>query len=405
MKSLSLIVTLSLALTGLSQDALPSPAEMWKIIQQQSKQIEELQAQVQSLTGSVDETNAKVEAVADVAEAASAGAGALSRISSNTTLGGYGELHLNKLNDQNGSSDTDQIDYHRFVLFIGHEFSPGLRFFSELEVEHSLAGEGKPGEVELEQAYVEMDLNASHRAKAGLFLVPVGILNETHEPPTFYGAERNAVEKEIIPSTWWESGLALSGQLTETLSYDFAYTSGLKTDGSFDIRKGRQKSAEAVAKDGAWTGRLKFSQSGLQLAGTLHYQEDLLQSTAGDDAPALLAELHGIYEAGPFSLRALWAQWDIDNDTAESIDADKQRGWYIEPGYKITNNLGLFARYSEWDEKAGGNSSDSEYSQLDVGVSFWPHENVVLKLDYQTQDAPDGKTELDGFNFGVGYHF
>lgn len=405
MKAHHLIALLFLASPLFAQDDLPSREEMWKIIQQQSKQIQELQGQVQALTGTVDETNAKVEAVADIAEAGG-GEGALSRVAANTHIGAYGELHLNKLNDQVGDADKDEIDYHRFVLFLEHEFTPGLRFFGELELEHSLAGDGKPGEVELEQAYIEMDLNESHRAKAGLFLVPVGLLNETHEPPTFYGVERNNVEKEIIPTTWWESGLGMSGQLSETLSYDVAYTSGLEVDeSSFDIRGGRQKSAEAVANDGAWTGRLSFSRAGLQLGGTLQYQNDILQGGGADTAEAILGEVHGVYTAGPFSLRALYAQWDIDNDAAEALDRDKQYGWYIEPGYKLTDNFGVFVRYSEWDEKAGGSSSDSEYSQVDIGFSFWPHENVVLKLDYQTQDAPDGAKELEGFNLGVGYHF
>ncbi|MFT5130093.1 MAG: hypothetical protein ACI8W8_003722, partial [Rhodothermales bacterium] len=399
-----LLILLFLASPLFAQDALPSPQEMWRIIQQQSKQIQALQSHVQALTGTVDDTNAKVEAVADIAE--TGGAGPLGRIASATTIGGYGELHLSKLNDGHATDkDSDQIDFHRFVLFIGHEFAPGLRFFSEIELEHSLSGEGKPGEVELEQAFIEMDLNENHHAKAGLFLLPIGILNETHEPPTFYGVERNAVEKEIIPSTWWESGLAVSGQLSEHVSYDLAYTSGLNTTTAFDIRDGRKKSAKAPANDGAYTARLQWSQAGLRLGGSLHYEEDLLQSTGTDDAPALLAEIHGIYERGPFSLRALYAQWDIDNDVAESIDADKQMGWYIEPGFKLTDNFGVFARYSKWDEKAGGTSSDSEYSQIDVGISFWPHENVVLKLDYQTQDAPESGKELDGFNLGIGYQF
>ena len=48
------------------------------------------------------------------------------------------------------------------------------------------SGGGTPGEVELEQAYLEFDLNSGLHSRAGVFLLPVGILNETHEPPTFY---------------------------------------------------------------------------------------------------------------------------------------------------------------------------------------------------------------------------
>ena len=47
--------------------------------------------------------------------------------------------------------------------------------------------DGAPGEVELEQAYVQIDVNDRNRINAGLQLLPIGIINETHEPPTFFG--------------------------------------------------------------------------------------------------------------------------------------------------------------------------------------------------------------------------
>ena len=113
------------------------------------------------------------------------------------------------------------------MLFFGHEFSDSVRFFSEFELEHSIAGDGKAGEVELEQAYVEVDINEEFSSKVGLFLIPVGIINETHEPPTFYGVERNGVEKNIIPATWWEAGVAFNYKPVGGVSIDGAITSGL----------------------------------------------------------------------------------------------------------------------------------------------------------------------------------
>ncbi|MEK9765788.1 MAG: porin, partial [Thalassolituus sp.] len=145
----------------------------------------------------IDELRMQVNALADALDQqASASAG------NGVYLGGYGEMHLNL----NQGSDNE-IDFHRYVLFVGKEFNDKVRFFSELELEHSLAGDGKPGEVELEQAYVEVDVADNTQVKTGLFLLPVGILNETHEPETFYGVERNNVEKRIIPTTWWEGGV------------------------------------------------------------------------------------------------------------------------------------------------------------------------------------------------------
>ena len=119
----------------------------------------------------VQRLEAELNALADTVEKGSSGASTPSR----TKLGGYGELHYNDIDGKDA-----KIDFHRFVLLIGHEFNDKVRMFSEFELEHSIAGEGKNGEVELEQAYIEMDINAKHAAKAGLFLMPVGIINETH---------------------------------------------------------------------------------------------------------------------------------------------------------------------------------------------------------------------------------
>ncbi len=357
--------------------------------------IDDLRQRVDAQQGEIQELRSQLNATANMVEDRSGGhhgaAGA-------TTIGGYGELHYNNLDSKT------EMDFHRFVLFFGHELSDSVRFHSEVELEHALAGDGKPGEVELEQAYVEFDLNDRHTAKAGLFLVPVGIINETHEPPTFYGVERNPVEKDIIPTTWWEGGAGLSGELAPALGYDFTVTSGLEvpTSGSkaYKIRDGRQKVAKAVAEDLAYTARLKWTGlAGVELAGSVQYQDDVTQGAEG--VSSLLLEAHAVVSQGPFGLRALYATWDLDGAGPAAAGRDEQSGWYIEPSFKITPKLGVFARYSAWDNDAGA-STDTEKTQMDFGVNFWPHENVVLKADFQNQDDA---ADDDGFNLGVGYHF
>ena len=60
-------------------------------------------------------------------------------------------MHYNNLeNNNDNGEDIDEIDFHRFVLYLGHDFNDTTRMFSEVELEHSLSGDGKPGEVELE---------------------------------------------------------------------------------------------------------------------------------------------------------------------------------------------------------------------------------------------------------------
>lgn len=320
-----------------------------------------------------------------------------------TSLGAYGEMHWNSLQSK------DEIDFHRFVLFLGHEFTPRTRLFTELELEHSLAGEGKRGEVELEQAYIEHDLSDSQHARVGLFLLPVGILNEHHEPDTFYGVERNPVETNIIPTTWWEGGVGLHGDLGAGINYSMAAHSGLKVpltgSSAFLTRSGRQKVSEAVAEDPAATARIRYQGiPGLELALSAQYQDDLTQGLGDERARAFLWETHAVLQRGPFGLRALYAGWDIGGDQAESFGRDEQNGWYVEPSWRVNDQWGVFARYNRWDT-AAGDGADSAFKQIDVGVNYWLSEQVVLKLDYMDKNGPTSSLDDHGVNAGVGFSF
>lgn len=348
---------------------------------------DELQLQIEQL-------RSQLEATANAVEA-NAGQG------SGVKIGGYGEMHYN--NEQGGDNE---IDFHRFVLFFGKELNSTTRFFSEFEVEHALAGDEKPGEVEIEQAYIEQDYSDSLAAKYGLFLVPVGILNETHEPDTFYGVERNNVEKNIIPATWWEGGAGVTVK-NGTVSYDVAVHSGLNIDvvaGKYKPRDGRQKVAEAAANDLAFTARVNVSpMAGVTLGATYQFQEDVTQGVANIDGQLL--EAHAVVQQGAVSVRALYAQWTFDdNITAFKDGAEKQSGFYLEPAYKATDKLGVFARYSSYDNLAG-NSADTAVNETTVGANFWLAETAVLKIDYNQKDDTSKSGTTDTLNLGVGYSF
>jgi hypothetical protein len=369
------------------------------------QQIDELKQQLEKTQNQTVETDAKVEAVAEVIESGTTQVAKTSR----TTISGYGELHYNNLSAQDASHDLNEVDFHRFVLFFGHEFNDKTRFYSEFELEHSLSGDGKPGEVELEQAFVEFDLNPGLYAKAGLFLIPVGLINETHEPPTFYGVERNDVESIIVPSTWWEAGAGINGRLGSDWDWAVAATSGLQmeTTGSnaFRVRSGRQKVAKALASDGAITGRLRYMGiSGLQAAVTVQYQFDPSQAANDGLDDGTLLEAHIDYRRGDFGLRALFAHWDFSGDAVEAADADKQTGWYVEPSYRLNNKLGFYTRYEEVDAAR----NRDQFSQWELGLNWWPAENVVVKFDYRDRSHDlDGERGRDftGIDIGLGYSF
>jgi hypothetical protein len=281
-----------------------------------------------------------------------------------------------------------------------------------VELEHSFVADsgGKtPGEVELEQAFLEFDLRPDLHARAGLFLIPVGILNETHEPPTFYGVERNNVENIIVPSTWWEAGAALNGRWGTDWNWDVALTSGLEmpTTGSnaFRVRSGRQKVAKAIANDGAITGRLRYlGIAGLQAALTVQYQFDPSQVANDGLDDGTLYEAHIAYQRGAFGLRALYAHWDFSGDAVEAAGADSQTGWYIEPSYRITERLGFYVRF----EDVEGARDQDQFDQWELGFNWWPSPNVVIKFDYRMRNhdllAQSGR-DFNGIDLGLGYSF
>lgn len=412
--------------------ATPSAEEMWQVIQQQQKVIDELKAKLEQTESKLTITDQKVEQTANSVELT---ADAVEQVTmrsdkgfaKRTTVGGYGELHYNNLTDDNqdigGDDDLSRADLHRFVLFFGHEFSDNLRFFSELEVEHSIAGEGQVGEVEIEQAWLEMDINDRHRLRAGLDILPIGIINQTHEPNTFYGVERNRIETEIIPATWWEAGVGLNGELAPGWSYDAVVHSGLgiPTSGSSALRprSGRQKVAEADDQDIAFTGRIRYTGiPGLEVGLSGQYQADVTGTNDAIDMSATLFEGHvDWHHASGIGLRALYARWDFDSDpllNPDSLNADSLDGFYIEPSYRFAlpvkrlGELGVFARYSTWDERnqVSGAHRFENFEQFNLGFNWWPHANVAFKFDAQFEDA-DGPVDrvLDGINLGVGYQF
>ncbi len=385
------VKSLALSTALFSVSAMASQAEIDALKQQ----LEQQQAQLDALTSAIE-----------------SGSSADNGWVADTSWGGYAELHYNNISsDEDSANDKKEMDLHRFVLFFGHRFSDSVRFFSELEVEHNVAGEGKNGEVEIEQAFIQWDYAQGHSALAGVFLVPVGILNETHEPDTFYGVERNNVEKNIIPTTWWEGGIMASGEVAEGISYDVAVSSGLNIDvaaGKYKIRDGRKKVSEAPADELAYTTRLTWKgAAGVSVGFTAQYQTDLLQGqTVGSlsDMEAILLEAHVDLQQGPFGLRALYADWNIDRGM-DSIKAgaDEQAGWYIEPSFKVNDSLGIFVRQSEWDNQAGDSSVDSKYKQTDAGVNYWLVDTVALKADVVKIKEPNDTKK--GFNLGIGWSF
>jgi len=371
-------------------------------------------------TKRIDRLEQQVEALTEALEQQDQG-GSESSFMDRTSLGGYGEIHYNNLSPDDDGQDTEQVDFHRFILEVGHRFNENIRFFSELEFEHAVLEpeaelEGgviedeNEGELKLEQGYVEMDINDRNRVQAGLFLVPAGIINETHEPPTFYGVERNQVESLVIPTTWAQTGGLLKGNLGDSgFSYDVGVHTGLDTSSGV-IDDGVQLAAKAE-DNAAATGRIKFTGiRGLELAATANYNNDIGQGSGGADDALLLAS-HAIYNIGGFKLTGLYGQWAVDGDVSDA--AEDQSGGYVEGSYRFENvvsghDLGVFARASNVDIALDDGATDLDRDKITAGVNYWVHPDVVFKADVvqqTTADAGNNGRAFDGFNLGIGYQF
>ena len=334
----------------------------------------------------------------------------------NLSIGGYGEVHYNNLNAEDSANDLDEFDIHRFVLFFGYQFTDKLRFFSEFEIEHGgVESDGDPlgGEVEIEQAYIEYDLNNNTSLLGGVFLLPIGILNETHEPDTFYGVERNNVESIITPATWWEVGTKLTHIFDAGFKLEAAVHSGLEipTAGSseFRVRSGRQKASNADGSHIAYTGAVTYTGvQGLEVGLALQHQDDASQ-TGGDGLDdGFLYATHLAYDGNivglGVGLRAYYAEWNFDGDAIEAADDDEQKGWYIEPSIKPIESVGFFFRYEDIE----GAREQDKFNQWTLGANYWLHENVVLKVDYQDREHDENaeqNRDFKGHNLGIGWQF
>lgn len=320
-------------------------------------------------------------------------------------IGGYGELHYTNLESDN--TDVRELDFHRLVVFLGYDFSDTISFVTELEIEHLIASAGNRGAVEVEQAYVEFRFPQSN-LKIGAMLMPIGIINETHEPTTFYGVERPIVETTIIPTTWWSTGALFSLQGSQGLQYDIMLSEGLKTEDPnskvgaepFNLKKGKQKGSFASAFDLAVTGRIRYRGiRGLELAAYGQYQPDLDQSAKvsyADDAFMLGG--HAIYQWQQFTVKALYTRWELSGDAAEAAGKHVQDGGYLEGAWKINDRWGVFARHSAWSLV-----EDQKAQQTAAGANYYPVEGVVLKASLQVQNDDAG--DQNGFYLGMGYAY
>jgi len=341
-------------------------------------------------------------------------------------VSGYMDYHFNK-----PDGDPGVGDFHRFVLLFGHSFNDRIQFWSELELENALVStEAASGELELEQAYLDFRVKPWLNFRSGMMLTPVGLINERHEPPTFNGVERPFVDTVIIPTTWFEPGAGLHGDLGKGFVYK-AYVMGTLDSSLFNaeegFREGRQKGFQSSFQNPAFTGRLEYHGIAGTSLGLSLWTGKTGFATPGINPRLTMFEFDGRTSAGRFDFRGQFVQTDMDQ-TAELNSllqrtsgvspniAERMRGYYFEGAYhlfpqRFRHDFVVFSRYENFDTQnkmAPGFQPLGEFDRdaLVTGFTYFPEPDVALKFDYTLLNNQSVFIKArDSVNLGVGWWF
>jgi hypothetical protein len=344
-----------------------------------------------------------------------------------TNLSGYMDFHFNKPEFEDG-----RLDFHRFVLLVTHSFSDRIRFVGELELEHAFVeGLEDAGELELEQAYVDFLLTRSFNVRAGMMLMPIGIINERHEPPTYYGVERPFIDTVIVPSTWFDVGAGVHGEVGRGWRYRafiMAPLNAAEFSAEDGVREGRQKGAEANIGRPAVTGRLEYvGYRGLTVGASAWSGRSGFEFRPRFDVPVSLVETDARYSRRRLELRGQFAQIWIDNADllnqalAFRVGVDPNigrvlRGFSLESGYRVISgasfgDVGAFARYENFDTQFRMPAGYVGLPQFDrdawvIGANYWPDPDVAVKVDYSVVRSQSAVIRApNSFNVGLGWWF
>ena len=324
------------------------------------------------------------------------------------SIGGYGELHWNRELDKDGETTKNLMDFHRFIIYYGYNWTEEWSFKSEVELEHNFVQDGD-GELELEQAYVNYHTD-KWGFQGGVILPTVGLLNEYHEPPLFFSVERPDYSKYIIPTTWFGNGFALYGKVAD-FNLRLAILEDLEGEGisASGIRgargKGYKTTGYSLVKNlsAVYTGI-----NGLRLGGSLTLNDAPINDEPDTSISVQMFEVNAKYNANNIYAVFEYGQNSFEGNNFTS-PLKTSSGYYLDLGYNIgsmvnCNKLIPWLRVSNVSTDVDTDSKIADYMKL--GLTWWPIDNVAFKIDYGTKtiksDTDNPTTQI---NLGIGYNF
>lgn len=415
---------------GAAGDPAPIPAgdpsQLEKDLAELARQVDVLAEEVERLRSGEEEEAALTDEQRRALGLAPSAA-ATYRKKRGVSLAGYGEMLLEDpaATNQSGASGSSgaRLDLLRLVVYTGYRFSDRVLFNSEIEIEHA-------NEISVELAYIDYLFNTQLGVRGGMVLVPLGLVNEFHEPTVFLGARRSETETRIIPSTWRETGFGGHGSFGP-LSYRAYVVSGLYAAGftSQGLRGGRQKGSRTRFDDPAFAGRVDVTPlAGLSLGAGVFAggadQDAVMVAGRKIAVSSVVTEAHGQWQVRGLDLRGLYARATVSHagllSKALGLPADKpvaeeMLGGYGQIGYnvlsQVTDKLWLvpYYRYERVDTQyqvPQGFAADPTQDGIfhTYGVEFRPLYSVVIKVDYQ-RVSNRSETGRNQFNLNLGYAF
>lgn len=346
------------------------------------------------------------------------------------SLGGYGEMVYEdpsgRREDRAPSARSAQIDFLRAIVYLGYKFNERFVLNTEIEFEHATTG-GDVGEVSVEFAYLDYLWRPELNLRTGMVLLPVGLVNELHEPTVFHGALRPAVERVIIPTTWRENGFGVFGEIGP-LAYRTFVVNGMDASkfSAAGWRGGRQKGGRARAEDWGWVGRLDYVGTPGLLIGGSFYTGGAAQArpafqAADADPRTSLVEVHLSWQWRALTVRGLAARASLSDAAAVNTAlrltgpasvGSRLEGRYLEASWDFLQGTAALEPFVRWEElntqarvPAGFTANPANDQRIvTLGLSFRPIPQIVVKLDWQDVHSR-ARTGVDAFNLGVGYVF
>jgi len=269
----------------------------------------------------------------------------------------------------------------------------------------------------------------------------MGIINEFHEPTTFNGTERPALDNAIVPSTWRELGVGVTGRFNDiSLGYQAYIFNGFASTaadgeggvsgvlkGSNGLRSGRQKGIRSTIDSPTFSAKLDYyGIRGLRLGLAGYFgdtqAEDEVDTIDGANIGISMVGLDARYAYQGFTARGQFVYASLSDTEAYNTLTGRDlgsalQGYYVEGAYNLlptgnTQKLFAFVRYEQFDthaSTAGDLADNLAYDRTDIttGLTYHIAPGVVVKGDYQfRENALEGSDGVkDRLNFGIGVWF